>query len=416
MKKIATAVSIILITGICLGSIVFATEKAHEEQMFQINEGMQTNHTNGFIDVESTHWAYTAIQSAVKQGYVEGYTDGTFKPERSISRAEFIAMTVRALEINAPEPNKVWYDGFIKAAEQAGIYENQFIEGQFNQAIPRDQMARIAVKAAGIQLYKRTEFNDAGYMYLAAKHGLVNGMGNGQVVPEGITTRAQAIAVIERILAIKSGKQLTPADQLTQENAEFAWHNTNMYTIMGNYLDIENPRKGLSPGPHKLETKDGLFKGEMHKLIVVDLEDDAAIQRYKVDMDNWRWNANDSANYSIKDYRKSFLFILESSAVSLDRTKYGETGFLPFNVFSASSFDHTNYQEYIKGHLDSPSHVIDQRDLKKEFSPTVPTIRRPLFIVPKEYLKDYIWIEFYTLAIPGVGEFKNEMILHINIK
>lgn len=414
MNKIVTAIGTTLISISMLAPSVMATEKIETEGTIQEESAVIGNKDTRFVDVSSSHWAYSAIQSAVKKGYVEGYTDGTFKPDRSVSRAEFITMAVRALGIEAPEQNNVWYDGFIKAATEAGIYENQFTEEQFNKAIPRDQMARLAVKAAGIKLYKRTEFNDAGYMYFATKNGLVNGMGNGRVVPEGATTRAQAISVIERILAIKDGKELTPADQLTQENAEFAWHNTNMYTIMGDYLDVENPRRGLSPGPHKLETKDGLYSGEMHKLIVVDLEDDTAIQRYNVDMENWRWNASDKANYSIKDYRNSFLFILESSAVSKDRTKYGDLGYLPYNVFTA--YEDTSFQEYVDGKLNSPSHVLDKRDIKEEFSPTVPTVRRPLFIVSKEYLSDYIWIEFYSLAIPGVGQYEREMILHINIK
>ncbi|GAA0370770.1 S-layer homology domain-containing protein [Bacillus horti] len=414
MNKIITAISTALITLSMLSPSALAMEKVEIEETSSNDGTLIVGKDTNFIDVSSSHWAYSVIQSAVKKGYVEGYADSTFKPDRSVSRAEFITMAVRALGIEAPEQNKVWYDGFIKAATDAGIYENQFTEAQYSKAIPREQMARLAVKAAGIKLYKRTEFNDAGYMYLATKNGLVNGMGNGRVAPEGLTTRAQAISVIERILAIKNGQQLTPADQLTQENAEFAWHHTNMYTVMGDYLDVENPRRGLSPGPHKLETKDGLYSGEMHKLIVVDLEDNKAIQRYNVDLENWRWNAADKANYSIKDYRNSFLFILESSTVSVDRTKYGDFGYLPYNVFT--SYEDNTFQEYVDGQLNSPSHVLDKRDIKKEFSPTVPTIRRPIFIVSKEYMSDYLWIEFYTPAIPGVGQYQREMILHINLR
>lgn len=47
---------------------------------------------NPFNDLEEDHWSYDNILSLVKSGLVEGYEDGTFKPENEISRAE--AMTV----------------------------------------------------------------------------------------------------------------------------------------------------------------------------------------------------------------------------------------------------------------------------------------------------------------------------------
>ncbi|APO43421.1 hypothetical protein BS614_04725 [Paenibacillus xylanexedens] len=44
--------------------------------------------TTRFKDVPSTHWASSAINSAVEQGYFKGYTDGTFKPSSPVTKAE----------------------------------------------------------------------------------------------------------------------------------------------------------------------------------------------------------------------------------------------------------------------------------------------------------------------------------------
>ncbi len=53
--------------------------------------------TNVFPDVEG-HWAEKYINSAAKKGWVEGYPDGTFKPDQYITRAEFVTLVNRVLE------------------------------------------------------------------------------------------------------------------------------------------------------------------------------------------------------------------------------------------------------------------------------------------------------------------------------
>jgi len=43
-----------------------------------------------FSDVTQSHWAYSYIDSAAAKGWINGYTDGTFRPERTITRAEVV--------------------------------------------------------------------------------------------------------------------------------------------------------------------------------------------------------------------------------------------------------------------------------------------------------------------------------------
>ncbi|PJN57811.1 hypothetical protein PAEAM_39180 [Paenibacillus sp. GM1FR] len=52
-----------------------------------------------FSDVQSTHWGAGAITNGVSKGYVDGYTNGTFKPDASVTRAEFMKMVVSAMEL-----------------------------------------------------------------------------------------------------------------------------------------------------------------------------------------------------------------------------------------------------------------------------------------------------------------------------
>lgn len=56
-----------------------------------------TGGTNTFSDVPATHWAADYIAAAVRSGWIQGYPDGTFRPEQTIKRAEMTAMVNRAL-------------------------------------------------------------------------------------------------------------------------------------------------------------------------------------------------------------------------------------------------------------------------------------------------------------------------------
>ena len=62
-----------------------------------------TEGTKSFSDVPGSHWAAKYINFAATRGWVNGYADGTFKPNNSITRAEVAAVTCRLLERNADQ-------------------------------------------------------------------------------------------------------------------------------------------------------------------------------------------------------------------------------------------------------------------------------------------------------------------------
>ena len=62
-----------------------------------------TEGTKSFSDVPGSHWAAKYINFAATRGWVNGYADGTFRPNNSITRAEVAADTCRLLERNADQ-------------------------------------------------------------------------------------------------------------------------------------------------------------------------------------------------------------------------------------------------------------------------------------------------------------------------
>ncbi len=73
-----------------------------------------------FTDVPQNHWAYKNIAIATSQGWTSGYSDGTFKPDQAITRAEAMSIINRVLNrgVNASSNIsgfKAWPDNYSNA-------------------------------------------------------------------------------------------------------------------------------------------------------------------------------------------------------------------------------------------------------------------------------------------------------------
>ena len=64
-----------------------------------------------FKDMDSSHWAYEDICKMVDQGLLKGYEDGSFKPEKEVTREEFAQMVYNVVKIEATtEQLQNYYD------------------------------------------------------------------------------------------------------------------------------------------------------------------------------------------------------------------------------------------------------------------------------------------------------------------
>lgn len=172
---------------------------------------------NSFKDVSENHWARSAITAAVSQGYVSGYPDGTFQPNKEVTRAEFIRMLVDALDISHMQGTAPWYQGYVDAAVEEGIHDERDFSN-YNGKLSRIEMAKLAIRAVPT-LDSGNVANENEWMHLAVKTGIIHGMGKGELNFEGTSTRAQAVIVIDRIIRAKDGEQL-PYDQEALLHAE----------------------------------------------------------------------------------------------------------------------------------------------------------------------------------------------------
>ncbi|MFD0676047.1 MULTISPECIES: cadherin-like beta sandwich domain-containing protein [unclassified Paenibacillus] len=172
------------------------------------------------------HWAMKEINVLASKLIVSGTDEEHYSPERPITRAEFVTLIVRSLGYQAVsgsaqfkdvKPSE-WYAGYVQKAVDLGIISGHG-DGTFHpqDEITREQMAIVLNKAlslAGKPLSKADMngtlgvFSDqkqvsgwaAQEVATAVNAGLLTGMPNGQFQPQSALTRAQAAAVIMRLL------------------------------------------------------------------------------------------------------------------------------------------------------------------------------------------------------------------------
>ncbi|WP_426252360.1 InlB B-repeat-containing protein [Paenibacillus pabuli] len=168
-----------------------------------------------FHDVEG-HWAKEVIQQAALQGIVKGYLDGTFKPDASITRAEFTVMLMNTLHTEYTEATLsftdrsnigAWAQSAVARAVHAGFIQGDN-NGAFrpNEAVTRAEMAVMIASA----LHLKTESNMSSTFVddeqipswaksaVAGlqKSGLLNGKGLNTFAPKDNTTRAEAVKLL----------------------------------------------------------------------------------------------------------------------------------------------------------------------------------------------------------------------------
>ena len=174
------------------------------------------------------HWARTEIEIMRLQGIVNGKTINLFEPESNITRAEFLALIVRAVGVNigafkdayADITADKWYAATVQAGKNAGLINAGMIENNnFNpeKAITREEMTSMIAAGYKIISGKDAEksaidqFTDKGSISAWAAEdvqkafglGIIKGITETTFEPKLNATRAQAAVMISRLLDCK---------------------------------------------------------------------------------------------------------------------------------------------------------------------------------------------------------------------
>lgn len=202
------------------------------------------------------------LNTADHFAYVQGYPDGTVKPAGNITRAETAAILFRLMDDASRKTyystksgfrdvaSGSWYNTYVATLNNAGVITDSS-NGYFrpNEAITRAELAAMLAKfseTTGAANY----FNDVSAKYWAAnaiaicaKLGWITGYPDGTFRPDKNVTRAELMAMINRATgrAPKSADAFLPGMKTWSDNTADKWYyldvqeatNSHSYTVKG---------------------------------------------------------------------------------------------------------------------------------------------------------------------------------------
>ncbi|MBM7568153.1 S-layer homology domain-containing protein [Paenibacillus sacheonensis] len=186
------------------------------------------------------HWAERTLTEWLGKGYIEGFDDGMVRPDASISRIEFVALANRLFAYKGGAGSSfkdvsasAWYASDAAAAAGEG-YVSGFPDGTFrpNRTLTRVEAASMLAKLVPALVREDTDplaaFKDQGSVPAFGRYalgaaldaGLVTGYPDHTLRPGASMSRAEAVVVLDRILKQSvpnaAGGIVVPAKQLRE--------------------------------------------------------------------------------------------------------------------------------------------------------------------------------------------------------
>ncbi|NLD50884.1 MAG: S-layer homology domain-containing protein [Clostridiaceae bacterium] len=180
-----------------------------------------------FSDLKN-HWAEKFVAALIEKRIIEGYPDGTIKPDANLSRSEAVVLLVRALGLEQKDSGDIafsdlseipqWSRGFVKTAFDKGI-----IKGYGNNtfrplnSVTREEIIVMLMNAFGYEQLKETEelYKDGseisawarGYVSAASKLKIIRGYEDNTLRPDSTVTRAEVFTMINNCLELNNQPQ-----------------------------------------------------------------------------------------------------------------------------------------------------------------------------------------------------------------
>ena len=173
-----------------------------------------------FIDVAPNAWYKDAVQYAYAGGLMTGVSADAFAPEQTTTRAMIVSILARLEGVTSAQAagfadvSDEWYATAVNWAASAGVFSGTG-DGNFspNAAITREQLAAMLMNYSawkGEDVSARADLSAYSdqpstwaeeTMSWAVAEGLISGVTNTELQPQGNATRAQVAAILQRFLA-----------------------------------------------------------------------------------------------------------------------------------------------------------------------------------------------------------------------
>ncbi|MBU1446082.1 S-layer homology domain-containing protein [Patescibacteria group bacterium] len=209
MKKLTSVMTLVLICTMSLGQSALAS----------------------FTDVPESHENYQAITYLQSKGIIQGYEDGTFRPDQEVVRAEAVKIIIAPLFQELPESTvnpfpdvaaNEWFAKYVEKAKEQGVVSGDgdtgnFVGGRYVNLVEYLKILLLAYKVNLDNYHNQTEiiFNDVTnlgewfipYVYYASTTNLIHADSTNNIYPGQALTRAEVAEITYRlIINIKGGE------------------------------------------------------------------------------------------------------------------------------------------------------------------------------------------------------------------
>ncbi|MCQ1530815.1 S-layer homology domain-containing protein [Lutispora saccharofermentans] len=169
------------------------------------------------------HWAENYMSGLSDMEILKGFVDNTMKPNKTITRSEFITMIARVMDLQKDSdkysnytdiPATHWSYTYINNAKAYGLLDDFTGTKLYpDKVITREEMAVIisGTLPSDYKVDKPMSFSDIRADYVnkisidrISSAGIINGLPDGTFSPKGSATRAEAAAMIYRLIHLKS--------------------------------------------------------------------------------------------------------------------------------------------------------------------------------------------------------------------
>lgn len=202
---ILTLISLLVFSSILQGNV--SANSLNGSNPPAVHEGSQAK-----------HWAQSSIDKWTSLGVVKGYEDGSFRPDKEVTRAEIAAMINRIFGFSqtseqpfADVSQDAWYSNTLSIAREAGYYNGfpgNLAKG--NTYVSRQDAVTLIVKA----FYLKSQGEQASGVYsdddairpyareaIAALSPVLKGYPDGSFKPEKTISRAEVVKVLDSLVS-----------------------------------------------------------------------------------------------------------------------------------------------------------------------------------------------------------------------
>ena len=202
--------------------------------------------TDIFTDVSETHPNYEAIKDLKDDGVIGGYPDGSFKPDQAVNRVEVLKMIFEGLEVEDPMPLELptfpdtdltsWYGEYLKKAYTLKMVEG-YTDGTFkpDQTVNVVENLKLMLEAANVTLpttisedpyadAPKTEWY-AKYVQYAKNTSLLDADNENKIYPAQGMTRGNFAETLFRLRnVLNPGQQNTENGEETSPVSEYTFN------------------------------------------------------------------------------------------------------------------------------------------------------------------------------------------------